>query len=138
MNRPAVRTRVIALAVVIAAAGCSDPLSPFQPEVNTAPDNFQFQATGLTNITATKQYSWQNSSTRATINHSSAVMNGSATVTIRDAAGTQVYSGALVASATPTTNVGVAGTWTIRVQLVNTTGTLNFRVQKGGLGPAAG
>ena len=137
MNRPRVRSHVIALAMAIAAAGCSDPLAPFQPEVNAAPDNFQFQATGLTDVTTTKQYSWQNSATRATVNHSSTVTNGSATVTIRDAAGTQVYTGALVPSATPITSAGVAGTWTIIVQLTNTSGTLNFRVQKGGLGPAA-
>jgi hypothetical protein len=120
-----------AAATLLLAAGCSDnSLAPFQPQINNAADNFQFQATGLTNVTTTVQYTWSNSGTAATVNHSSTVTGGSATLTIRDANGTQVYSGALVASANPTTSVGVAGAWTIRVDLVNTGGTLNFRVQK--------
>jgi len=46
------------------------------------------------------------------------------------ATGTQVYSGNLIPSGTPTTSSGVAGAWTLRVELMNTSGTLNFRVQK--------
>ena len=109
---------------------CSDSLAPFQPEIANNPDNFQFQATGLTGVTTTVQYTWQNSGAQATVNHSSAITGGSATLTIRDANNTQVYSGALVASGTPTTATGVAGAWTIIVQLSNTRGTLNFRVEK--------
>jgi len=121
----------IAAVSLLLAAGCgSDALAPFQPQINNAPDNFQFQATGLTNVTTTVQYTWSNTGTTATVNHSSAVTGGSATLTIRDANGTQVYSGPLVASANPTTSAGIAGAWTIRVDLVNTSGTLNFRVQK--------
>jgi len=41
-----------------------------------------------------------------------------------------VYSGNLIPSGTPTTSSGVAGAWTLRVELMNTSGTLNFRVQK--------
>lgn len=125
--------RSIALALGIccaAACGTNNPFGPYQPQINPAPDNFQFQVTGLNGLTTTAQYSWQNSGTAATVNHSSAVASGTATVTIRDAIGTQVYSGALVASGTPATNSGVAGRWTIRVELVNTVGDLNFRVQK--------
>ena len=118
-------------AFALLAVGCgSSALAPFQPEINNAPDNFQFQATGLTNLTTTVQYTWSNSGTAATVNHSSTVSGGSATLIIKDASGTQVYSGALVASGTPATSAGVVGAWTIRVQLVNTNGTLNFRVQK--------
>ena len=121
----------LAAASLLLAAGCgSDALAPFQPQINNAPDNFQFQATGLTNVTTTVQYTWSNTGTAATVNHSSTVTGGSATLTIRDANGIQVYSGALVASANPTTSTGVTGNWTVRVDLLNTTGTLNFRVQK--------
>lgn len=121
----------VALATLLFTSGCSNnSLAPFQPQINNAADNFQFQATGLTNVTTTVQYTWSNSGTQATVNHSSAVTGGTATLTIKDANGTQVYTGALVASANPTTSAGVAGSWTIRVDLVNTGGTLNFRVQK--------
>jgi hypothetical protein len=129
-TRPFIRSSVAAASLLLAAGCGSDALAPFQPQINNAPDNFQFQATGLTNVTTTVQYTWSNTGTAATVNHSSTVTGGSATLTIRDANGTQVYSGALVASANPTTSTGIAGAWTIRVDLVNTSGTLNFRVQK--------
>ncbi len=67
----------------------------------------------------------------ASINHSSAVTAGTATLTIKDAAGTQVYLGALASSGTVMTSPsGVSGNWTIIVTLTNVSGTLNFRVQK--------
>jgi hypothetical protein len=119
------------LAAAVAALGCSNnSLAPFQPEIRNLPDNYEFQATALTNVTTTVQYTWQNSGASATINHSSVVTTGTATLTVKDANGTTVYSGALVASGTPTTTAGVAGAWTIRVDLVDVSGTLNFRVQK--------
>jgi hypothetical protein len=117
-------------AAIFAALACSDTLAPFQPEITNVTDNFQFQATALTNVTTTVQYTWQNSSTAATVNHSSAVTGGTAVLTVKDANGTTVYSGALVASGTPSTSTGVAGAWSIQVGLVNVSGTLNFRVQK--------
>lgn len=123
------RTTALVTAALIWMA-CSDALAPFQPEINNATDNFQFQATGLSGVTTTVQYSWQNTGTAATVNHSSAVTGGTATMTVKDAAGTTVYSGALVASGTPSTSTGTAGGWSIRVELVDTRGTLNFRVQK--------
>jgi len=123
--------KIITVTLAVAAAlACSDSLAPFQPEINNAADNFQFQATALKNVTTTVQYTWQNSGTAATVNHSSAVTGGSATLTIKDANGTAVYSGALVASGTPATSTGVAGGWSIQVVLTGVSGTLNFRVQK--------
>ncbi len=108
----------VVLAAAFAALGCNNSLAPFQPEINNAPDNYQFQATALTNVTTTVQYTWQNSGTSATINHSSVVTTGTATLTVKDVNGTTVYSGALVASGTPTTTAGVAGAgrsaWTSR------------------------
>jgi hypothetical protein len=116
-------------AALLPACG-DDPLAPFQPEIANVTDNFQFQATNLTGVTTTVQYTWQNTGTAATVNHSSAITSGNALLTIRDAVGTQVYSANLVPSGTPSTSTGVAGAWTIRVDLTNTQGTLNFRVQK--------
>ncbi|HEU5261405.1 MAG TPA: hypothetical protein VFU41_08300 [Gemmatimonadales bacterium] len=121
-------TFLLVLSALLAA--CSDPLAPFQPEVANVPDNFQFQATALTNVTATKQYIWQNSGTTANVNQSSAVSGGAATLTIRDANGTQVYAQDVSANGTFVTSAGVSGAWTIQVVLTNVDGTVNFRAQK--------
>lgn len=109
---------------------CNDPLAPFQPEIANAPDNFQFQATGLAGVTWSHEYVWTNSDATANVDHSSAVTGGTTLLTVRDHNGTQVYSAALGPSGSVTTAAGVAGaSWRIRVQLTNVSGTINFRVQ---------
>lgn len=115
--------------MLILLAGCGDSLAPFQPEINNAPDNFQFQATGLNGVTWSQEYVWQNSDPTADVDHSSAVTAGTTLLTIRDAAGTQVYASALGPSGSITTLAGTAGSWRITVSLTDASGTLNFRVQ---------
>ena len=120
--------RTIGAALLL--AGCSDPLAPFQPEITNATDNFQLQATGVTALTSTLSYSWANTGTRATVNHSTTTTAGTAQLTIRDAGGTVVYSKALVPSLNEPTATGTPGNWTIQLRLANYSGTLNFRTQK--------
>ena len=133
MSSPRVLTRLIALAsVAVLAAGCGDSptAAPFQPQVTNAPDSFQGQATGVTNVTGTVSYTWANSGTRATINHSTTTTGGSAVLTIRDGANAVVYTRALSPSLNEPTVVGVAGNWTIQLTTDKYSGTMNFRVQK--------
>ena len=127
-NRSIART--LAVLGLFAVASCNDPLSPFQPELANATDNFQLQATGVTSVTATKTYSWVNTGTRASINHSTTTSAGSAQLTIRDAAGVTVYDKALAPSLNEATATGSAGTWTVQLRLTGYSGTLNFRAQK--------
>jgi len=121
----------------IIAAGCSGsktttppPLSNFQPEIINTQDNFQFQATALTDVATTVAYNWDNTGTRATVNHSSAISAGSTVLQIYDADNTLVYSDSLKASATDQTAVGTTGLWRVRVTLYQVDGTLNFRAEK--------
>jgi len=121
------------LAIFAALLGCgggNNVLAPqFQPQVNNAADNFQFQSTGVQNVTQTLQYNWQNSGTHASINQACSINPGSAILTLRDAGGKTVYSGDLAANGTFTSIAGTAGTWTVQVSFSNTSGTVNFRVQ---------
>ena len=111
--------------------GCSDdPLAPFQPQINNAADNFQLQATDVTNVTTTLSYPWSNSGTRATVNHSTVTTAGSTLLVIKDATGATVYSKALGPSLNEPTTAGQTGTWSIQLTLTNYSGTLNFRAQK--------
>jgi len=116
--------------VVLSACSSSNTLAPFQPEVSNIPDSFQMQATGVKNTSYNKTYSWSNSGTQATVNHSTTKTSGTAHVTIRDASGAVVYDNALVPSLNETTAAGTSGTWKIQVVLSQYSGTLNFRVQK--------
>lgn len=132
--------RTLSVGMVAAAmmlgviTGCgsanSNALNPaFQPQVGNVADNFQFQTTGITNVTQTLQYTWQNSGTHASINQASSINPGSAFITIRDAAGNTVYSADLASNGTFTSIAGNSGAWTIQVAFSNTSGTVNFRVQ---------
>jgi hypothetical protein len=116
------------LAVLVACA--DDPLSPFQPEITSATDAFQAQATDVTNVTATQTYTWSNTGSRATINHSTITASGAARLIVKDAAGVTVYDHALVPSLNEPTAVGTAGLWTVQLRFSSYSGTLNFRAEK--------
>jgi hypothetical protein len=110
----------------------SNPVGPSnQPQIGNNPDNFQFQATNLSQTTQTLTYSWTNTGTVGTVNQSGQVSGGDATLTLRDGSGNQVYSKSLTTTGTFASSSGTAGTWQIEVRFTNTTGTVNFRVQKG-------
>ena len=125
--------RVTALAALVLAAACSDgPTAPgIQPQITNITDAFSYQVTSINNFTGTYNYTWQNTGTLARISHSSdAGATGTATVVVRDAAGTQVYSGQMVSSGQPlSAPAGVAGAWTISVVYSNYSNTqVNFGV----------
>lgn len=124
-------TTYLVLMVALGCGGGGNALDPkFQPQVANNPDNFQFQTTGVKNVTQTLTYQWQNTGTAASINQACSVSGGSAFISLRDANNNMVYSADLKANGTFTSIVGTAGTWTIQVVLSNVTGTLNFRAQK--------
>lgn len=122
---------VLLVAVQGCGSGGSSSLNPqFQPQVSNLVDNFQFQSTGVTNVTETLTYTWANSGIAATVNQATTVTAGTAVVMIKDANGTQVYSAGLQNNGTFDTATGITGNWQIVVVLSNYSGTLNFRVQK--------
>jgi hypothetical protein len=98
--------------------------------VSNVADNFQLQATGVTNVSAVLSYSWQNTGASATINHSTTTTAGSTLLVLKDAAGATVYSRALSPSLNEATAAGMAGTWSVQLTLTAYSGTLNFRAQK--------
>jgi hypothetical protein len=121
----------ILLLLTAACGGGTNALNPaFQPQVTNQTDNFQCQTTGVTNVTQTLHYTWQNSGTAASTNQACAITSGTAVITLRDANGNAVYSADLKANGTFTSLQGTAGAWSIDVVLTNVNGTLNFRVQK--------
>jgi hypothetical protein len=128
-------TLTLVLLVGIGAAACGDSVGNIigpsnQPEITNVTDNFQFQASNLVDVTQVLTYTWANTGTQANVNHSGAITNGTATLVLRDASGTQRYSGNLRETGTFTSAAGTSGNWTIEVRLSDVSGTVNFRVQK--------
>lgn len=122
---------VLLVAAIACGGSSNNPTSAqFQPEIVNNPDSFAFQVTAVQNGSATLAYTWQNSGAQASINQSSAISAGTVTLVVKDAAGTQVYTGPLTQNGTSATTPGVPGAWTIHVEFANATGTMNFRAQK--------
>lgn len=130
------RFRILLLAsaaiALVLLVGCSDnkALNPFQPEIINNADNFAFQATGIKSVSTTLQHNWSNSGDSAKVNQASAITHGTATVTLYDDAGAQVYSGSLSNNGDFFSGMGTPGTWKVKVVLTGLSGTLNFRAQK--------
>ena len=128
--------RAAALIVLALVAACSsDSTAPpgIQPQVTNNTDAFSYQVSAIDNFTGTNTYTWQNTGTVAKITHASdAGPTGTATLTVQDAAGTQVYSGQLLSSGEPlTAPAGVAWAWTIKIVYSNYSNTqVNFAVLK--------
>ncbi|MGD8496234.1 MAG: hypothetical protein PVF05_08585 [Gemmatimonadales bacterium] len=122
------------LLIVPAAAACGggDSLTnpQFQPEIVNNVDSFELQATGITDVSEVRVYTWTNTGTTASVDKSTTLTAGSGTLTILDADGQQVYSGPITNDGSSSTQAGTAGDWTVRVVLTNASGTVNFRVQK--------
>jgi hypothetical protein len=130
--RNATMSRCLGVMLLVLGACGDDPLAPFSPEIANLTDNFQFQATGLSDVSTTVEYMWQNTGTTANINQSSVVSGGTAMLTVYDAASprVQVYNRTQADNGTFVTATGTTGMWLIRVTLTDVTGTLNFRAQK--------
>lgn len=128
------KKKALILAMLLMSSACgsdpTDPLAEFEPEVNNATDSFQLQASDVTDVGATMQYTWENTGSLASVDHSTTTAAGGAGLVIRDADGTIVYDQALAPSLNEDTSSGTAGMWTITLGLSDYTGTLNFRVQK--------
>ena len=120
-----------ALLSCLLMAACSDTTGPgVEPEIRNIADSFEFQVSKLDGYDGTLTYSWSNSGALANVNQSAALNGGSATLTITDSRGTQVYSRSLTDNGTFVTTLGQGGAWQLRVVFTDATGTLNFRVQK--------
>jgi hypothetical protein len=130
----AARPRVLAIAALFslfAVAGCGNDSSAGKDlQVANVADSFQFQVTDTKSYSHTYTYTWANSGTAATVNQSSSISGGDATLVLKDNAGTTVYSKSLKSNGTFTTTAGVAGNWTIQLLANRVSGTLNFRAQK--------
>ncbi|MEJ2502794.1 MAG: hypothetical protein P8177_05660 [Gemmatimonadota bacterium] len=100
---PASKSTLLRSAIFLAFAvstGCDSPTSPgIEPEIINNADSFSYQVRDIGDVTGTWEYTWQNGGTLATVSHSSnAGSTGTATLTLLDAAGTQVYAGPLLTS----------------------------------------
>ena len=135
MRATAVFSRAAAIIALALVAGCGDsPTAPgIQPQITNITDAFSYQVSSIQNFSGTYNYTWQNTGTVAKITHASdAGATGTATLTVKDGDGTQVYTGELASSGQPlSAPAGVAGAWTVTLVYANYSNTqVNFGVLK--------
>ncbi|NNF27556.1 MAG: hypothetical protein HKN73_10080, partial [Gemmatimonadetes bacterium] len=126
-------TLLLAPMAATALGACSDsdtPLALFEPEIANVTDSFQLQASGLTGVTTSVDYNWENTGTEADIDQSGVLTGGEASLTILDAAGSTVYTADLASTGSYQSTSGQAGMWIVRLTTTDAQGDLNFRVQK--------
>lgn len=122
-----------ALLLLVAAgvAGCGEKTSAGKDfRVSNQQDAFQFQVAELKYYSRTYTYTWANSGATATVNQSSTITNGAATLFLRDGNGETVYAKSLKTNGTFLSEAGAPGTWTVDVLFDDVSGTVNFRAQK--------
>ncbi|MEM7415843.1 MAG: hypothetical protein AAF389_10135 [Gemmatimonadota bacterium] len=131
MNIPRRALTTLLLALAITACDENVLIGPGnQLEVTNVADEFSFQLTALDNVTDSRGYMWENTGTQATIDVSQSITGGSALITVRDADGTVMYAVDAADDSDTTTDAGVAGTWSIDIDMVETSGEFVLRVQR--------
>ena len=118
-------TALLHTAILVACGG--DPLG-LQATVSI--DNFLLEMWDMSDVTETRSYVWQNTGTQATIDILQLPCSGSAILIVKDDAGTVVHQEDIFNDNDTDTSVGVAGRWTIEVQLQNVNCSLIFTVVK--------
>jgi hypothetical protein len=129
---------VAPLVLVLAAGACGDGTGPFAnlSATNNA-DDFLFVAqTFGRSVTTTLRYTWQHSAPVAQVIQGLGLgsplgpISGTATLTIRDGAGTQLYTHDLKENLSDTTIAGVPGDWALELIFVSINGDIVFNVRK--------
>ena len=105
-------------------------IQAFEPEIINNTDSFEFQATGVDNVTQTITYTWKNTGTQDNINQASNITSGSATLKIEDVNGEVIYQKDLKEVGSFISVFGFSGDWKITVTLSKMSGDINFRVEK--------
>lgn len=120
------------IALVFVSCGSdTNKLSDFDIDtLQNQTNTFELQVNNIKEVEDNISYTWTNEGTKAKIELSSTLSSGSGTITVKDAAGTTVYSSDITLDGTFDTEIGASGSWTIQVKLSEATGTLNFNVEK--------
>ena len=115
--------------ICVLLVGCN-PLAAFEPVTINDDQLFAIRAQDVNSTTTgTTTYDWANPQPKAMVHHATITRGGgSASIRITDAAGTLVYSSALLPDRSQLTAAGVPGTWRITITMTGYTGTLGFEV----------
>ena len=109
----------------------SDPLGPDgRVQASVGVDGILLQMWDLSDATDTRSYTWRNTGTQATVDILQLPCNGSAILIVKDGAGTIVHQEDILNDNDTDTSIGIAGEWTIEVQLQDVNCSFSISVNK--------
>jgi hypothetical protein len=122
--------RWMALAVLLAAPGCSNPSETLgadnHVEVTNLVGHFHLTVDNIQNVSTVMTFKWQNPGQYADIQHLSFIPHGEALLIIKDAADSVRYDGELLYELDDRTEgIGVPGEWTVTFSLDESVGQIN-------------
>jgi len=128
----ATASRLFALAsllLLLVAAGCGEVVSSGKNlQVTNEVNVFRFQVSDLKNYSQTYSFTWTTSSTTGVIvNQLSDISGGDATIVLKDAAGTTVYTRSMKQDGRFASAVGAPGLWTVQILANKVSGSLLMR-----------
>jgi hypothetical protein len=120
--------------LLLLTTGCQDSIVKYLgPENNESEtlntDSLRYQAWDLDNVSDTREWPWSMTGTQALVYHDNFVHHGKGQITIIDAAGDTVYTRIpLEWEIDNATDSGVAGIWTVKLELFGARGRVDFSV----------
>ncbi len=120
---------VASLLPFLMLGGCGEVVSSGKNlQVTNEVNVFRFQVSDLKNYSQTYSFTWTTSSTTGVIvNQLSDISGGDATIVLKDAAGTTVYSRSMKQDGRFASAVGVPGLWTVQILANKVSGSLLMR-----------
>jgi len=117
---------VTPLLLLLSAGGCGEPYSSGKNlQVTNETNLFRFQVSDMKNYSQTFAFTWTTSSTTgAIVDQFGTISGGDATLVLKDASGTTVYSRSLKQNGRFTTDIGSAGHWTVQILMNKVSGSV--------------
>lgn len=134
-NRRSSLTRVgiLTACALLSVFGCTEEDGGLGPgtvvDVGNTVDEFRWQFTATAGVTRTLTYTWTTTGPVADVIQGGGILTGAATIVIRDAGGTEIYSRSVAEAGTFQTASGTVGDWTVVFTLTDATAITSVRLE---------
>ena len=121
----------VLIGALVAMVSCKkDSLEDYDTKVVNNTNNFSLQVADIKHVNKSSEYDWENEGTKAEIQLSCTIDDGSGTIKIKDNDGNIVFSNELDEIGVFESDEGTSGMWKIIFEFNDASGSLNVNVKK--------
>ena len=121
----------VLVGAMVAMVSCKkDSLEDYDTKVVNDVNNFSLQVADIKHVNKSSEYDWENEGTKASIQMSNTLDEGSGTIKIKDNDGNVVFSNSLDEIGVFESDEGTSGMWKIIFEFNDASGSLNVNVKK--------